>query len=90
MLKAFNKMRANWAAARAAEAADLRERKQRAEAEVDRLNVEMTQKYCPFVGGDCRRTCVHFKPGNVFEMEHADYTKSFIAHGPKCRTWKKG
>ena len=82
------KIKTNCEAYKAAELADIRERRQKAEAEIERLNVEMTQMFCPFVNGNCRRTCVHFDLGVVLEMNMTYCNKHFIFHTPKCRMWR--
>lgn len=89
MWNPFKEVADNWKKHNEAVKAQERQERHEAEVEVEKLNTEMTQKFCPLVNGDCRKTCVHFKPGYVFEMETADYEKYFIAHKPKCRMWRK-
>lgn len=73
------------------EAVKEQERKDYVEAEkkAETLNIIMTSSFCPFVNGQCRRTCVHFKAGFVAEFYDSDFNKYYGVNKPKCRLWNK-
>lgn len=69
-----------------------REKLEKLTAEYNEEVVEMLSAFCPIVGGDCRKTCIHFNKGGVFEV--MDWQTNEVCLGrvgynsPKCKLWR--
>jgi len=55
---------------------------------VDRMNMEMTSKFCPTIQGTCSKTCINFKASYVEEYEDIGFTKCVVARFPECKLWR--
>lgn len=77
---------------RAAKAKEIQEQFNRQEAlaelQATKKDNEMTSKYCPFVAGSCRATCVHFEKSKVIDIGEP-CSPLWIATDPRCKTWKR-
>lgn len=59
-----------------------------AKIRTEKNNVEMLSKYCPTVGGDCRRTCINFEEGTI--VEETGRPGGWVFAGrPRCKLWKR-